>query len=82
VNVVTGEVGIVSFAEDGVQTINLPPHRVIRQEYEISADGRLHQHSLRGQPVAFTIFEVDGSYIAARDDETGYCNYEISVLMG
>ena len=82
VNVVTGEVGLVSFAEDGVQTINLPPHRVIRQEYEISADGRLHQHSLRGQPVAFTIFEVDGSYIAARDDETGYCNYEISVLMG
>jgi len=82
VNVVTGEVGLVSFAEDGVQTINLPPHRVIRQEYEISADGRLHQHSLRGQPVAFTIFEVDGSYIAARDDETGYCNYEISVLKG
>ncbi len=82
VNVVTGEVGLVSFAEDGVQTINLPPHRVIRQEYEIGADGRLHQHSLRGQPVAFTIFEVDGSYIAARDDETGYCNYEIAVLKG
>jgi hypothetical protein len=79
-NVVTEEVGIVSFAEGGVQTINLPPHRVIRQEYEISADGTLHQHSLRGQPVAFRIFEADGSLIAARDDETGYCNYEIAVL--
>ena len=79
-NVVTEEVGIGSFAEGGVQTINLPPHRVIRQEYEISADGTLHQHSLRGQPVAFRIFEADGSLIAARDDETGYCNYEIAVL--
>jgi hypothetical protein len=81
-NVVTEEIGLVGFAEDGVQTITLPPHRVIRQDYEISADGKLHQHSLRGEPVAFTIYEVDGSYIAARDDETGYCNYEITVLKG
>ncbi len=80
VNTVTSEEGLVSFFEDGVQTITLPPHRVIRQDYEIGTDGRLNQHSIRGIPVSFRLFEVDGRYLAARDDETGYCNYEISVL--
>ena len=78
----SSEEGLVSFFEDGVQTITLPPHRVIRQDYEIGTDGRLNQHSIRGLPVSFRLFEVDGRYLAARDDETGYCNYEISVLAG
>jgi len=82
VNLVTGEEGLVGFMDDGVQTITLPPHRVIRQEYEISDDGRLHHDSIRGLPVAFRIFDVAGRYLAARDDEVGYCNYEISVSAG
>jgi hypothetical protein len=82
VNTVTSEEGLVSFLEDGVQTITLPPHRVIRQDYEIGTDGRLNQHSIRGLPVSFQLFEVDGRYLAARNDETGYCNYEISVVAG
>jgi hypothetical protein len=72
--------GIVSFFDDGVQTITIPPHRVIRQDYEIGGDGRLHQHSIQGLPVSFRIFEVDGRYLAARDDEVGYCNYEIEIV--
>jgi hypothetical protein len=82
VNLVTGEEGLVAFFEGGVQTITLPPHQVIRQEYEISSDGRLHQHSLRGLPVSFQFFEEDGRYIAARDDEAGYCNYEVTLSTG
>jgi hypothetical protein len=77
-NLVTEEEGIVHFAEGGVQTITTPPHTVIRQDYEIS-DGRLHQKSLKGLQVTFRIFNVDGELIAARDDETGYCNYKIEV---
>jgi hypothetical protein len=82
VNTVTSEEGLVGFLEDGVQTITLPPHRVIRQDYDIGTDGRLNQRSIRGLPVSFQLFEVDGRYLAARDDETGYCNYEISVVGG
>lgn len=78
-NLVTGEEGVVSFAEGGTQTITLPPHRVIRHDYEIS-DGRLHHKTVQGQPAASRIFDVDGRYLAARDDETGYCNYEITTV--
>jgi hypothetical protein len=80
VNMVTGEEGLVSFFDDGVQAITVPPHRVIRQDYEISGDGRLHQHSIQGLPVSFWIFDVDGRYLAARDDELGYCNYAIETV--
>ena len=80
VNMVTGEEGLVSFLDDGVQTITVPPHRVIRQDYEISGDGRLHQHSIKGLPVSFRVFEVDGRHLAARDDEVGYCNYVIEIV--
>jgi hypothetical protein len=80
VNMVTGEEGLVSFFDDGVQAITIPPHRVIRQEYEISGDGRLHQHSIQGLPVSFRFFDVDGRYLAARDDEVGYCNYAIETV--
>ena len=36
--------------------------------------------AMRMTVTAMKIFEVDGSLIAARDDETGHCNYEITVL--
>ncbi len=75
-NVITGESATADFGEDGTRMLTIPPHQVISGAYEI-ADGRLSHQSADGLSVAFRFFEVDGRYLAARDDHGGYVNLEV-----
>jgi hypothetical protein len=76
--VITGESATADFGEDGTRMLTVPPHQVISGAYEI-ADGRLSRQSADGLSVAFRFFEVDGRYLAARDDHGGYVNLEVEV---
>jgi hypothetical protein len=44
-------------------------------QYSFS-DGRLVTN-IAGTPVNIAIYELDGSYVAVKDDEFGYANYDV-----